>query len=109
MAIQVIVSQPGPLPITANFSAPSDDPMYLEVNGSVWCSTANELIGIDVALDGNVLGTAQIYSNEPSSHRAVVPAYLEVQLTEGQHVLTLSQASNTVSDYNDVYTVVLHY
>jgi hypothetical protein len=32
MAIQVIVSQKGPLPITASFNAPGNGPMYLEVN-----------------------------------------------------------------------------
>ena len=109
MAIQVIVTQAGPLPITTSFSAPGDEPMYLEVNGSVWSQSANELLGIVVALDGNVIGEAQIFSNGNATHRAVVPAYIQVQLSEGQHTLTLSAANNTVSDYNDLFAVVLHY
>ena len=63
MAIQVILSQAGPLPITANFNAPGDSPMYIEVNGSVWTQSANQMIGIAIALDGQAVATAQIFSN----------------------------------------------
>ena len=111
MAIQVILSQVGPLPITASFNAPGDSPMYLEINGSVWTQTANNMIGIAIALDGNAVGTAKIYSNANATHRAVVPAYIAVKLTQGVHKLTLSAipGSTTVSDFNYLYTAVLHY
>lgn len=112
MSVQVILNQKGPLPITVNFSAPGDSPYYLEVNGSVWTTTANSIIGIQVELDGQVLGTAQIFSNTASTHRAVVPGYFPIQLAYGkQHSLTLSAApgSATTSDYNDFFTVVIHY
>lgn len=111
MGIQVILSQAGPLPITATFNAPGDSPMFIEVNGSVWTQSANQMIGIQVALDGNNIGTAQIFSNTASTHRTVVPVYLPVKLTQGQHKLTLSAITpgTTVSDYNDLYTAVIHY
>ena len=110
MAIQVILSQKGPLPITANFSAPGDMPMYIEVNGSVWTQSANVMIGIAIQLDGKSVGTAQIFSNANATHRAVVPAYIAVKLKQGQHTLQLSAApGTTVSDYNDWYTAVIHY
>jgi hypothetical protein len=110
MAIQLIISQAGPLPITANFNAPGDEPMYLEVNGSVWTQSANNWIGIAIQLDGQAIGTAQIFSNASATHRAVVPGYIQIQLGEGQHTLTLSPtAGTTVSDSNDFYTAVIHY
>jgi hypothetical protein len=110
MAIQVLVNQAGPLPISAPFEAPSDAPMYLEVNGSVWTQTTDTLIGIAISLDGEQIGRALIFSNANATHRAVVPAYVEVQVSEGQHTLTLSlDTGDTVSDYNDYYTAVLHY
>jgi len=112
MAIQVIFNQQkGPLPLSANFNAPSDAPMYLEVTGSVWTQTANSMIGIAIQLDGQVIGTAQIFSNANATHRAVVPTYIKVQLTQGSHTLALSaiSGSTTVSDLNDFYTAVLHY
>ena len=112
MAVQVIINQQkGPLPINSTFSAISSAPGYLEVAGSVWTQSANSLIGIQVLLDGTVLGTAQLFSNTASTHRAVVPAYFKIQLTQGQHTLTLkpNPGSTTVSDVNDFFTVAIHY
>lgn len=110
MAVQVLISQKGPLPINTSFSSPGDMPMYLEVNGSVWTQTANNMIGIQVAVDGTVVGTAQIFSNGSSTHRAVVPIYIPVKLGQGQHSLALTAApGTTVSDVNDFFTAVLHY
>lgn len=108
MAVQVVLRQQGPLPLKATFDAPGDMLMHIEVQGSVWTQTANQMIGIDIALDGTNIGTAQIFSNANSTHRTVVAAYIPVKLTQGQHILTLS-ANNSVSDYNDSYIAVLHY
>ena len=110
MAIQLILSQKGPLPITAHFNAPGDSPMYIEVNGSVWTQTVNVMIGIAIQLDGENVGTAHIYSNANATHRTVVPAYVAVKLKQGQHTLQLSAApGTTVSDVNDWYTAVIHF
>jgi hypothetical protein len=110
MAVQIVIQQVGPLPITVNFNALGDAPAILEVSGSVWCQTANNMIGIGIKLDGKVIGAAQIFCNGTATHRAVVPAYIAVQLSQGQHTLVLS-ANNaaTVNDYNDFYTAVIHY
>ena len=110
MGVQVLLSQKGPLPINVNFNAVGDSPMYLEVNGSVWTQSANNMIGIQIALDGSVIGTANIFANAASTHRAVVPAYIPIKLQQGQHTLTLSTApGTTVSDFNDFFTAVIHY
>lgn len=112
MAVQVLISgQKGPLPIQATFMSPGDMPMYLEVSGSVWTQSANQMIGIQVSIDGNVVGTANIFSNANATHRAVVPVYLPVKLGQGSHTLSLSAApgTSTVSDANDFYTAALHY
>lgn len=110
MAAQIIINnQQGALPVSASFNSMGDIQMVLEVNGSVWSQSTNVMIGIDVAIDGKPVGTAHIFSNGPSTHRAVVPAYFPIQLGQGQHKITLSAAANTVSDFNDYYTAVIHY
>ena len=109
MAVQLILQQAGPLPITATFNSIGDSEMYLEVNGSVWTQTPNVMIGIDIQIDGQAAGKAMLYSNGPSTHRAVVPAYIPVQLAPGPHKLTLAASANTVSDSNDLFTAVIHY
>lgn len=65
MPIQIIVSQQGALPITVNFKALSDAPVTLEVQGSVWTQTANNMIGIQVAIDNAAVGKAQIFRIQP--------------------------------------------
>lgn len=111
MSVQIIVSQKGPLPISVAFNAPGDIPAVLEINGSVWTTTANQMIGIQVQLDGVNLGQANIFSNTASTHRAVVPAYFKVALKYGvQHKLVLTAATSvTTSDFNDFFTAVIHY
>ena len=109
MPIQVLLSQQGPLPIKISFKAPGDMPMYIEVNGSVWTQNANTMTGIQIAIDGNNAGTANIFSNTPSTHRSVVPAYIPVKLDQNPHALSLTVLSGTISDSNDLYTAVIHY
>ena len=111
MAVQVIINQQkGPLPVKATFNPPSSAPMYLEVTGSVWTTTANQMIGIGVKVDDQAVGSAQLFSNAASTHRAVVPTYIQVKLQQGQHTITLGPSTaTTTSDVNDFYTVVLHY
>ena len=108
MAMQVLIQQSGPLPIKAVFNAPSDAPIYLEVNGSVWSESINTIIGISVEVDGKVLGQAQIFSNGYATHRTVVPAYFQVTLDEGRHSIVLTNYGG-VSDGDDLFTAVLHY
>jgi len=111
MAVQVIMNQQkGPLPVKASFNSPSSAPMYLEVTGSVWTTTANQLIGIGVNIDGAAVGSAQVFSNTASTHRPVVSSYILVKLDQGQHTVTLGPSTpTTTSDGNDFFTVVLHY
>ncbi len=110
MAIQVVINQVGPLPITATFNALGDLPMYLEGNGSVWSQKTNQMIGIEVKLDGKAVGATQIFSNGSATHRAVVPAYIPIQLGQGKHRLSLlPNNSATATDRNDLYTAVIHY
>ena len=110
MSVQVIVDQQGPLPIKAAFNSLTDEPVYIEVNGSVWSTVPNTLIGILVEVDGVVAGKALIFSNQPTTHRTVVPSYGQVQLGPGQHTIVLSPVTpTTTSDSNDFYTAVIHY
>lgn len=112
MAIQVILNQQvGPLPVSVAFNALSDAPSTLIVSGSVWSIAANQKIGIAIQLDGVQVGTAQLFSNAGSTHRAVVPAYIPIKLSQGQHKLTLALLPNTqtTSDLNDYFTAVIDY
>lgn len=111
MPVMSILNQAkGGLPISASFSAPSDGPACIVLSGSVWSGTANQMIGVTLELDGAVIGSASIFSNASSTHRAVVPSYIPVKLTFGDHKITLvASNTHTTSDFNDLYDVALIY
>ncbi len=107
MPVQTIISQAGPLGsgISAQFSVPTDDPICILVSGSVWATQANQMIGFYIQLDGQQIGAAQIYSNGPNTHRAVVPVFIPAQLAFGNHTMSLTAYSGTTSDGNDFFCV----
>ncbi len=106
---QVLLNAAGPLPLSVTFAADSDDPITFFVAGSVWSPVPNVKIGFAVILDGKQIGTATIYSNGPSTHRAVVPQFIPWQFDgPGNHTLELvAMSATSVSDTNDTFTVVM--
>lgn len=115
---EVIINQAGPLPITAGVTTGSVGPATLIVAGSVWSSTPNVMIGIDVLFDGASVGNSVIFSNGPSTHRTTVPIHIPIELdkpftgdppTEPPTYTIELAAMNgdTVSDQNDWYQVAL--
>ena len=108
--LSILNQAKGPLPIQTSFKAPSDGPTCLVLSGSVWSARANQMIGIQLQLDGKVIGSAEIFSNGASTHRAVVPSYMPVTLAFGQHTLSLvALNSATTSDFNDFFNVTLQW
>lgn len=111
MPVMSILNQAkGGLPVSTSFEAPMDGPACLVLSGSVWSGTANQMIGVALELDGVSIGSASIFSNANSTHRAVVPSYIPIKLTFGTHKLTLvASTATTTSDFNDFYDVILIY
>jgi hypothetical protein len=111
MPTQVIISQAGPLPVTAQAEIQSDAPVVLTLAGSVWSPTANRMIGFTLLIDGEPTGfSAEIFSNGPSTHRAVVPVTVPYTFTFGSHTFALEPAtSDTTSDSNDRFYLTVQY
>ena len=108
--MSILNQAPGPLPIQAKFKAPSDGPACIVLSGSVWSATANQMIGVKLELDGLPIGSAAVFSNGASTHRAVVPSYIPVTLSFGTHTLTLVPLNAvTTADLNDLFDVMLLY
>jgi hypothetical protein len=115
---QNIINQSGPLPISAEVQTGSVGPATLTVAGSVWSSTANTMIGVEVFLDGAAVGTSVIYSNGTEEHRTTVPVHIGIDLDKPftgdpptePPVYTVELRplnAQTNSDGNDVYQVTL--
>jgi hypothetical protein len=107
MQILPIINQVGPLPLKTQFNSPMDGPAILVVTGSLWSQSNNVMLTMDVQLDGASIGTAQIFSNGSSTHRAFSTLFIAVNLSYGPHTLVLISGANTVSDLNDTFAVSL--
>ena len=103
-----IIQQVGPLPISKTFNAPLDGPALLAVTASLWATQANVMMQLTVSLDGQQVGVQQLWSNAPSTHRALPTLFCNITLTAGTHTLQLTlSGSGVVSDYNDVFSAAL--
>lgn len=103
-----IISQQGPLPITATVKVMSDGPMVLMLSGSVWTNTAGSMIGAEVLLDGAKVAVASIFANAGATHMAFVPIVVPLATTIGSHTFEIIPLNtNTVSDLNDNYSLTL--
>jgi len=90
-------------PMSVKFTPRDTSPAMLYVTASAFSTTANQLIGITVALDGKPLGNLMIFANEAQSHKALVAMMFEVQFDDlNPHTLTFSAATPyTTADRND--------
>ena len=104
-----LINAPGPLPITSPFTAEGEGPVIFFVAGSAWANDGGAKIGINVLLDGELLGVCVVYTNEGWSHKTLVPMFLPAKLTQGEHTLTLEAFPGTNTDVNDFFTVTLFY
>ena len=109
--VNVIIAQAGPLPVKATAEIMSDGPVVVTLAGSVWSTTADQLIGIALLIDGEPTPiAASIFSNRPTTHRAVVPAIAPYTFTIGEHTFELQPStSHTISDYNDFFNLTVQY
>ena len=108
--VQVLIAQAGPLPIKASAEIESDGPAVLTLAGSVWSQTANAMTGVSLLVDGEPAGSARIFSNGPTTHRAVVPVTIPYTFTFGSHTFTLEPMTpQTISDANDFFTLSVQY
>ncbi len=104
----ILIQANGPLPLSATFNAPADGEVLFFLSGSVWSGAPNALVGLQLYLDGNSIGGASVFCNEASSHRAVVPIFIPVDLTFGQHTITVeAMTGSTMADVNDNIQVAL--
>lgn len=107
---QTIISGVGPLPLTKQFTAEGDGDVLIFVSGSAWSQNTDQLIGINVLLDGQAIWSSSVWTNEPASHKALVPVFIPTSLSFGNHTLELEALDNkTITDLNDNFNVTLIY
>jgi hypothetical protein len=104
---QVLTNQQGPLTTQGTFVS-QGGVLYMTVSGSAWSSNAAATISVVVSVDGEQVGTAQVFTNESQSHKALIPLSLQLpQLAAGVHTVSLAAGAGTTTDLNDFFDVTV--
>jgi hypothetical protein len=108
MKLQTIVNAAGPLPISATFTPVADGPVVLVVTGTAWSSSAPNKIGIEVSLNGSVIGSATLFANQNSVHMTLPTLFLNAVIPSHEpQKIAVTGLGHTVTDLNDHFTVQL--
>lgn len=102
---QVLTNKTGPLTTQGTFTSQGGI-LYMTVSGSAWSPTINTKVSVVVSVDGEQVGTAQVFTNEAASHKALIPLSLQLpQLAAGTHTVSLAAGPGTNADGNDFFDV----
>ena len=103
---QLLSNQPGPLPLARNFSA-NGGVVLLRVAGSGFAH-APGIVGMDVEVNGTVVGDVKVFTNEHGSHKSFVARTLVAgPLPAANHSVILRARPGTQTDFNDFFCVTI--
>lgn len=106
---------PGSLPFKIQYTPEIDQAVTLILTGSAYSTNGNVKIGISVDVNGSHATSAEIFSNGPSTHRALVsqpsnytfPFEVIDGVVQPVTITFNNQNSNTIFDINDSITLMV--
>jgi len=105
-----VINTNGALPKEGTYNKRRGGTLIVSAAGSGFSDTENKTIGMEVFVNGNKVGTAQVYTNEKLSHKAFVPAFEVLNpVPAGKQVnIELQPLDNTTkTDQNDFFRVTV--
>jgi hypothetical protein len=108
MPLQTLIHANGPLPVAEIFTPQADGPVDLLVTGTAWTTSAPNKIGMSVSLNGVVIGSVTLFANQNSVHMTLPTLFLNATIPNNEpQKIALTALGNTVTDFNDSFTVQL--
>ena len=104
-----VINANGALPKEGTYNKRRGGTLIVSAAGSGFSDTENKTIGMEVFVNGNKVGTAQVYTNEKLSHKAFVPAFAVVnRVPKGAVKIELKPLNaDTKTDQNDFFRVTV--
>jgi archaellum component FlaG (FlaF/FlaG flagellin family) len=103
-----VINTTGDKALTGTYQKRKGGTLLISAAGSGWSKTKDQKIGMNVLVNGNQVGTAQVWTNEAESHKAFVPAFEVVNnVSKGQVNIKLEPLSGTEIDQNDYFRVTV--
>lgn len=105
---QVINNLPGPLSQNGYAFFSHGGPLVMNASGSGFLGSGNPIIGMNVFVDGVMVGTSKVYANNAGVHMAFVPIFVDLKgVGGGRHVIQLQSLNQTSTDVNDSFNVTV--
>jgi hypothetical protein len=103
-----VINTTGDKALTGTYQKRKGGTLLISAAGSGWSKTKDQKIGMNVLVNGNQVGTAQVWTNEAESHKAFVPAFEVLnKVRKGQVNIKLEPLSGTEIDQNDYFRVTV--
>jgi hypothetical protein len=103
-----VINTTGDKALTGTYQKRKGGTLLISAAGSGWSKTKDQKIGMNVLVNGNQVGTAQVWTNEAESHKAFVPAFEVVnKVPKGQVNIKLEPLTGTEIDQNDYFRVTV--
>lgn len=105
---QILFQNHGPLPkvLAIPFTSDVSGDATIFISGSALRQTPGRL-GITLAVDGIDAGELLVHTNDAMSHTTMVGVFWAVNLTVGQHTMTLKPQQGTMTNGDDYFIVTL--
>ena len=102
-----VIDSNGELPLTGTYNSKSGM-LIISTAGSGWSGTKDQLIGMEVLVDGRQVGTAEVWANEKWSHKTFVSVLVVNNVPRGPVEIGLDELNaQTITDENDYYKVTV--
>lgn len=96
----------GGLPKNVAFMS-NGGPLLLLISGTAWKSGGGGPISVTAQLDAQSVGDLVGFTNEASSHKALISRALKVEAAAGTHTLSLANGPGTTTDLSDSFSVTV--
>lgn len=106
--IQVFNNATGGLPITSPSFKTDGGTLLIFANGSGFRSGTSGIMGMNIQVDGINKGVTKVFTNTVSSHKSFISnIIIATGIPVGDHTITLTALANTLTDFNDFYTIYI--
>lgn len=105
---QAMTNAQGPMPLRGNSFRSEGGTLILSASGSGFSNNGGAIIGMNVLVDGAVVGTCKAYANQQRIHLPFIPIAVELrELKHGNHVIEVQPLGGTLTDPNDFFNVTI--
>ncbi len=110
MSLETVIQSAGPLPVAQIFTPAADGPVVFIVTATAWTQSAPGMIGYQLLLNGEVIGSCGMFANQNAVHMTLPTLCVNAMIPSNQpQKVAVVPVGTTVTDGNDFFSVQMLY